>query len=181
METNRAFEVEFYPSVDDYVVIATTVAKTVPVASWHHTFYSYFLFANLLVAPVVLWIFDYFVLGSILFLINLGMVYLFTPLVQSSAFRNHYEHLAGSKEKTIAKVRIDEEGLRHMHEGVEAFWPWEKFNKIEETEDAIYVYFDGNGLAVRKNGFPYREREREFYQFAESKVKQSKPKLIEYT
>jgi len=120
--------------------------------------------------PAFLWLSDYLLAGLIVFILNLGALMFIIPRVNSSGFRKYYEHLIGNREKEIATVRLTDDGLSYAADDAESFWPWKRITNVEETDESIYFYFDGNGCAVRKSGFPYKEDADRFVTFAKEKL-----------
>ena len=109
---------------------------------------------------------DNFVAGIVVFILNLVAVSLILPRVESARYRKYYEALFGNREREIAKVTLTDAGLRYSADGAESFWPWERIRQIEETEDSIFFYCDGNGFGVAKGGFPYQQDAARFLLFA---------------
>ena len=177
--TNNVIEVAFYPSLDDYVHIAAKIAGSVPTNTLTGYAYYLFLFLNTVLFPVFLWISDYLLAGLIVFVLNLGALMLIIPRVNSAGFRKYYEHVFGDREKHVATVTLTDAGLVYVADGAESFLPWKRIETIEETEESIYFYFDGNGFAVRKSGFPYEEDADKFVTFAKHRLLESRTHQLE--
>ena len=177
--TERILEVEFYPAVEDFVHIATSISGKVPTKSVALYAYYVFLFLNTIVFPVFLWSYDYFLFGMGVLLVNLGALLFIVPRANSDGYRKHYQHLIGNREQFVAKVELSDVGLRYSADDGESFWPWKRITSLEETNESIYFYFDGNGFAVRKSGFAYPEDAAVFVAFANEKMKESRLRQLE--
>lgn len=169
---NNEFVVEFYPSVDDYVHIASKVGGSVPNKTVVVYAYYLFLFLNTILFPAFLLFNDFLFAALIVFLINVGTLVFILPRVNSAGFRRYYEHLIGNRENEIAKVTLTQSGLHYVADDGESFWPWRRFSTIEETEASIFFYYDGNGVAVRKSGFAYKDDANSFVAFANRRLQE---------
>lgn len=157
---------EFYPSVDDYVHIASKVGATFPVPTPSLYAYYLFLITNSIVFPAFL-LFNEFILASLVVLVlNIGAVMFIIPRVNADGFRKYYRHVYGGRENRIARVELTGDGVSYFDDESKSFWPWTSITEIEETPDAIFFFFEGNGLAVRKSGFAYLDEQKSFLDFA---------------
>ncbi len=170
-------KVEFHASIDDYVHVADRISASVPEKTSTLYFYYAFLFLNAIIFPVFLWFNQYLLTGLIVFLLNMGALMFLIPRVGSDSNRNYYEHLHGNLENEIATVELGTDGVRYYHDGCETFFSWRKITSVEETEQSIFFYLKGNGFAVRKNGFAYRDQEREFVAFANNLIQTGRSEL----
>lgn len=172
-------KVEFYPSVDDHVHIANRLSSSVPTSTL--TVYSYyaFLFLNTIVFPVFLWFNEYLLAGLIVFLLNILTLMFIVPRANSDSYRKYYEHLYGNRENEIATVELSSAGINYYSDGAETFWPWQRINSIEETDQSIYFFHEGNGFAVSKSGFAYPHDSTEFIDFARNSLTEVRTKQIE--
>ena len=153
---------EFYQSVDDYVHIASKVGATFPVPTVSLYAYYLFLIINSIVFPAFL-LFNEFVLASFVVLVlNIGAVVFIIPRVNVDGFRKYYRHIIGERENRIARVELTGDGVSYFDDESKSFWPWTSITEIEETPDAIFFFYEGNGLAVRKSGFAYLGEQRSF-------------------
>jgi len=158
--------VEFYPSLEDHVHIALRISSSARPKPLTRHAYNFFLTLNAIVFPSFLFFNDYMLLGLVVFGLNLVALLFIVPRVNPDTFRSYYSQLYGHRENKIARVDLTDNGIRYTADGGEGFWPWHRINDIEETDDAIYFYFDGNGFAVRKAGFAYLEEKDAFVEFA---------------
>ena len=166
LANHRSYTVTFYPSVDDHVHIAERVGKAVKVSPWSKIVYQAFLFLNGILFPVFLWFHDYWLLGFLVFAIEVVALLFITGRVNRDSYKDYYSQLYGNREKEIATVDVTEHGITYSSDGGSSFWPWYRFILIEETDDSVYFFYHGNGFAVRKSGFSYKEDAADFLAFA---------------
>lgn len=176
-EENSVYSVEFYPSAEDYAYIATRIGGSVPRSTVASYAYYIFLFLNTIVFPAFLWINDYFLAGLAVLVINIAVVVIITPRLNSDSYLKYYRHLVGSRESKIAKVSLNGDGAFYESEDGYSFWPWRRIEFVEETEESIYFFFEGNGFAVRKSGFPYPEQAKTFIEYSRQNVQRARPQL----
>ncbi|MBK9165189.1 MAG: YcxB family protein [Acidobacteria bacterium] len=163
--------VEFYPKVDDHVYVSLRINTAVkPRAATNYAFQA-FLFINAIAFPAFLLFSGHVVAAAIVFAINFVAFTFILPRANTDHHRDYYQQLFGDREKFPARVEISAEGVAYTSEGGTSFWPWRKIRSIEETNEAIYFFIDGNGFGVQKSGFAYREEERAFYEFALEQVR----------
>lgn len=162
--------VEFYPSVDDYVHIAERVSASIktPPAIQHS--YQIFLFLNAAVFPVFLYFSDYYVAAIFVLAVNIAALSWLIPWFARDGYRAYFEQVIGPREKEIARAELNSEGIRYTSDDGESFLPWRRITAIEETDEAIFFFFAGNGFAVRKSGFAYRGEEDAFKRLARSNL-----------
>ena len=165
--------VEFYPSLDDYIYVSTKLTASIP--STPLTTYSYyaFLLLNTIIFPAFLWLNGYFLGGLFVFVVNMVAVAALMPRVNSDAMRKYYATLFGKREDRIARVELSNDGVIYSANHCYSFWAWECIESVEETEDSILLFSEGNGLGIRKNGFAYQDEQKQFSEFARSQVKGS--------
>ena len=101
------------------------------------------------------------------------------PRVNSDGYRKYYEHLYGNRENQIATVELSSAGIRYWSDGAESFWPWRRINSVEETDESIFFYFDGNGFAVRKSGFAYPDESVTFVNFAQGHLSEARNQQLQ--
>ena len=154
--------VEFYPSVDDYVHISLKVSGSTRPSTVSLYAYQAFLFINAIVFPAFLLFAGYVTAAFVVFVLNAAAVLLLVPRVNADSFKEYYEQIIGDREKSVARVALSPEGVRYTADGGESFMPWHRITDIEETAEAIYFFFAGNGFGVRKSGFAYKEDEKLF-------------------
>ena len=164
------FAVEFYPSIDDQVHVSTRIGRAVK-KTWMTYLYDLFLILNAVVFPVFLIFNDNLLVGLAVFGANLLVVMFLVPKVNADAGRKFYEKIYGEREKHLARAELSDEGLLYTADGCYSFFTWRRIDLIEETEEAIFFYLDGNGFGIRKNGFPYREQQNAFVEFAYAQVR----------
>jgi hypothetical protein len=160
--------VEFHPSVDDYVHIANRVAasiKTPPVIRYA---YQFFLFINAVGFPAFLWLNEYYIAGILILAVNIAALSWLIPWFTRGGHRAYFEQVIGPRESEIARVELNSKGIRYSSDDGESFFPWRRITAIEETDDAIFFFFSGNGFAVRKSGFAYRGEQDAFTRLARS-------------
>ena len=72
-------------------------------------------------------------------------------------------------------VQALEEGLSFNQRGVRVIYAWSQFERLEESEDALYFFFKDHACtAVRKRGFESTEMKDEFLKQAESYIHRSR-------
>ena len=174
-----SYYVEFYPSTDDYIHIALKTSQSVPTPAPLKLAYQAFLIINAVGFPVFLWLNEFFVAGFILLAMNLVAVSWLIPWFMSGGLRKYYEHTVGPRENKIARVEITREGINYWADDAEAFWPWRRITSIEETDEAIFFFFPGNGVAVRKSGFAYHEEQVDFVNAAHRYLDDSRMMKLE--
>lgn len=163
--------VEFYPTVDDQVYVSLQINNAVkPKAATNYAFQA-FLFINAIAFPAYLLFSGYVVATAIVFAINFVAFTFILPRANTDHHRDYYQQLFGDREKYPARVELTTEGVNYSAEGGTSFWPWRKIRGIEETNEAIYFFIDGNGFGVQKSGFAYREEERAFFEFAQEQMR----------
>ena len=176
--TNEKLEVEFFLSVDDFVHIALKVNSSVQPNTLTTYAYYFFLISNVILFPVFLWLGDYFVLGAIVFALNVAAVTYLIPKLNADGYREYYRQLIGDREDHPATVELSVEGINYVADEGQCFWPWKRITEIEETPESIYFYFEGNGIAVRKTGFAYFEQQEVFTRFARHQLENHRPREI---
>ena len=174
-----SYSVEFYPSTDDYVHIALKTSASVPTPALIKIGYKAFLIINAVGFPTFLWLNEFFLAGFLLFGLNLVALAWVIPWFAAGGLRRYYEHTVGSREKHVARVDLTPEGINYSADDAELFWPWRRITSIEETDESIYFYFPGNGIAVRKSGFAYHEEQVEFLKAAHGFLSSSRRERLE--
>lgn len=169
--TDARHSVEFYPTVDDQVYVSLRINDAVNPKAITTYAYQAFLFINAIAFPAFLLFSGYPLAAAVLFVLNVAAVTLIIPRASSDNLRAYYEQIIGDREKFPARIELTPEGVNYSAEGGTSFWPWRKIRAIEETDDAIYFFIDGNGFGVQKSGFAYREEERAFFEFAQEQVR----------
>ena len=164
---NDSYSVEFYPSTDDYVHIALKTNRSVPSSGPLKVAYQAFLIMNAVGFPAFLWFNDFILAGLLLAGLNVLAIAWLIPAFTAASLRRYYEHNVGSRESKIARVEITREGISYWADEAEASWPWRRITSIEETDETIFFYFAGNGIAVRKSGFAYHEDQVDFVNAAQ--------------
>jgi len=165
--TSDSYSVEFYPSTDDYVHIALKTTQSVPTPTAIKFAYQTFLVINAVGFPAFLWFNDFFLIGFLLLGINVATLAWVIPWFTAGSLRRYYEHTVGPRENKIARVELTPAGISYWADDAEVFWPWRRITSIEETDDSIFFYFPGNGLAVRKSGFAYHDQQVAFVRAAQ--------------
>ena len=177
IEVSKPITVEFYPSLDDYAYVATSIhnrALSPPI--YKYATYA-FLLVNLIAFPAYLFFTLHLFAGVFIFVLNFVIVNIFLPQLLRSSVRDFYERHIPERENKIAVVELSESGVRYWQDDIETYYAWKRFTNIEETADSIFFFYSGNGFGVRKSGFAYRQLERDFYTFAYSKIVPSRPQI----
>ncbi|HKP69289.1 MAG TPA: YcxB family protein [Pyrinomonadaceae bacterium] len=174
-----SYSVEFFPSTDDYVHIALKTSQAVPTPTPIKFAYQSFLVFNAVGFPAFLWFNEFFLMGILLLAVNIAALGWVIPWFMASGLRKYYEHTIGPRENTVALVELSSQGITYWADDAEAFWPWRKFTSIEETDETIFFYFHGNGIAVRKSGFAYHEQEVAFIRAANLYLEASRPPQLD--
>ena len=170
-----SYSVEFYPSTDDYVHIALKTSESVPTPTPIKFAYQTFLVINAIGFPAFLWFNEFFLAGLLLLGINITALAWVIPWSTAAGLRKYYEHMVGHRENKIARVEISRAGISYWAEDGEGFYPWHRITSIDETDEAIFFFFPGNGLAVRKSGFAYHDDELDFLRTARGYLEASHP------
>ena len=170
--------VEFYPSADDYAYIASKISRSVPVPLLIKYSTQAFLILNAVCFPVFLWFNEYLMAAVVVTALNVMMLTWIIPWIGSAGLRNYYDHVFGTREKNVARVELTSDGILYSANGAETFWPWRRINAVEDTDDSIYFFFDGSGVAVRKSGFAYHDQQTAFLRFARDHFKTARTKEI---
>ena len=165
-----SLSVEFYPSVDDYVHIAERVSSSIKTPTLIQYAYQFFLFVNAAAFPAFLWFSEYYIAGILILAINIAALSWLIPWFARDGYRAYFEQVIGPREREIARAELNSEGIRYTSDDGESFLPWRRITAIEETDDAIFFFFAGNGFAVRKSGFAYRGEQEAFTRLARSNV-----------
>lgn len=169
--TDAVHVVEFYPSLDDYIYICTKLTESTPATPATTYAYHAVLFVNAIVFPAFLWLNGYFVGGFVVFGAHVGAFLALVPIVDSDRIRKYYASVFGERENRIARVELSNAGLLYSANDCYLFWTWESIESVEETEDSIIFFSEGNGLGVRKSGFAYQDEQKQFSDFANSRMK----------
>lgn len=173
------FSVEFYPSIDDYVYIATKFGNTSekPISLY---FYQAFLLVNCIGLPAFLIFSGYVFTGLVVFVLDFVALAFIIPKVNKDTSRSYFEKTYGAREQRRAQVDLFDHGLLYTADKCYSFWTWEKIEAIEETAEAIIFYLEGNGVSVRKSGFAYGEQSKLFLDFSRDRFESEKSqKLIQ--
>ena len=167
------YRIEFYPSIEDFVHVSARINDSAykPAAS-SYLFYT-FLLMNGIVFPVYLFLSDQFLAGVAVFVLNLAALLFLMPKVNPDAYRKYYESLYGDRDEHIATVELTQDGIGYSSDDAEMFWYWGRIKSIEETDNSIFFFDKCNGFGVRKNGFPYREQEIAFIDFARERIERA--------
>lgn len=171
---HNSYTVTFYPSVDDHVHVAERIGNAVKVSPWSIYAYQAFLFLNGILFPVFLWFNDYWLLGIIVFAIEVLALLFITGRVGRDSYKDYYSQLYGNRESEIATVEVNESGITYSSDGGYSFWPWYRLTLIEETEKSVYFFYHGNGFAVRKSGFSYKEDAVAFVAFSRTSLERAR-------
>jgi hypothetical protein len=174
-----SLEVEFYPSVEDYVHIGSRVTASVGTPATIQYIYQGFLFINAVGFPAFLWFNNYYLIGIVIAVLNIAALAWLIPWSIRDGYRAYYEQVIGPREKEIARVKLNSAGIRYTSDNGETFLPWQRITAIEETDDAIFFFFAGNGLAVRKSGFAYRGEQDAFTRFARANLDSARNPQLE--
>jgi hypothetical protein len=163
-------KVSFYPSTDDYAHIAEQINKSAKFPKTSQYALFAFLSLNLMGLPLTLWYFDLVFAGMAVFLASLIFAFLFLPALLKADYRNYYRSMFTSMENEVAEVELTDEGIWCRHSGDHSFHNWKNIKRIEESKQAIFFFFENNGLAVNKTGFGYDAEKDRFLTFAKSHV-----------
>lgn len=164
-------KVSFYPVTDDYAYIAEQVNKAYKFPTRAQYALNVFLALNFAGLPAVLWYFDQFIAGLVVFVVNLLFAVFFLPSVLSADYKRYFRLLFGDSENEVAEVELTEDGVWCRHSDSSSFTSWKKITRLEETKNSIYFFLDHSGVAVSKSGFGYDEEKNRFLSFAKSHVK----------
>lgn len=176
---SNSLQVEFFPSADDYAYIASRISNSVPRPSAVRYAYQAFLLVNAIVFPAFLWFLEYYLVGFLILVLNAILLRVVLPWMGSVGLKSFYEHTFGDRERHVVNVELNSEGIEYASENGTLFLPWRRVVSIEENDDALFFFFEGNGIAVRKSGFAYREAQVEFLNFARHCMAESKNNLLE--
>jgi hypothetical protein len=163
--------VEFYPSIDDHVYVSLRIGEAAVVKTWSTHLYNLFLLANAIAIPAFLLLIEYKLAAALIFLGNLIAVLFLVPRVNADSNRKFYEKIYGNRENKIARADLRKDGLFYSADGCYSFFAWHRIERIEESDEAIYFFVDGNGFGIRKNGFPYLEAQKAFLGFARENIR----------
>ena len=170
--------VEFYPTLDDFVHISLRIGEKASTTALTTLAYQLFLVVNAIGFPAFLLFSELYLLAVLLFITNLVLLFFIIPRVNSDAARNYYQRLMGTREKEIARVELSDAGILYTADEGVSFLPWRRITHMEETETSIYFYFEGNGFAIQKSGFPYVDEQLSFVNFAKTQVAGSHQSVI---
>ncbi len=170
-ELASSYKVSFYPSTDDYAYIAQKVSSAQEFPKLGQYGLQAFLAVNMFALPLVLWYFDQFLVGLIVFALELLFSIAILPSLMTSDFKQHYRTIYSGVEKDLLEVELTDEGLWCRHPATKVFVEWSEVKRIEETKSSIYFFFDHNGMVVAKSGFAYDDEKNRFLSFAKRHVK----------
>ena len=169
--SNEIYEVEFYPSLDDFIHVAARTNKTAG-SSKILTYTTYaFLIVNMILFPAYLWMNDYFFVGLCIFALNMITFVVVLPKLSSASNKVAFSKMYGFREKELAFVRLNDSGLEYSSDEASTFFPWRRMTGFEETEDSLFIYVQAGGFGIRKSGFAYREEMERFKDFALKNIK----------
>ena len=172
---NAIHSVEFFPALDDYLYVSTKLSNATSSTPATTYLYYTFLFVNAIAFPAFLWLDGDFAAGLAVFVVNLVAVLSLLPRVNTNALRTYYATLFGNRENEIARVELSQEGILYFSDGSHSFWEWHRIVAVEETQESIFFFLEGNGFGVRREGFAYRDDEKLFLAFVSEHVDQAHP------
>lgn len=105
-----------------------------------------------LLAPLILFYLEYFLIGILVFAINLGVVFLNNHLFASNS-KNSYSKCFPNLETTDTTIEVNEKGLICEFEGISTFVPWRSIHAIVENRTDITFATTPYCLYVPKRAF----------------------------
>ena len=97
-------EVEFYPSVDDYVHIAQRVSSSIGTPHAVKYAYQIFLILNTIGFPAFLWLNEYYLPGLLIAAINVAALSWLIPWFAREGYRDYFKQVVGPREAEVARV-----------------------------------------------------------------------------
>jgi hypothetical protein len=163
--------VEFHPAIDDYVYIVQSRAKeSASRTSLGKFSLQTFFLVNSVGLPAALLIFGHPVLALELLAINLSLLLLFLPSVFRYDYRRYFRNAYGPDfENELIRVELTEDGIVVRHLDDVGFYSWSGVKSIGETTESLFIHLRSSTIPIRKSGFPYREAQQAFVNFARSR------------
>ena len=169
-ELAAPLKVSFYPSTDDLAHISEKINRSYKLPSRANQGLQAFLAFNLVGMPAVLWFFDAYLVGFLVFAINVVVAVSFLPALRRMDYRQYFRAMFGNIENEVVEVELTDEGVWCRRSDDYSFHAWKSIKLLEETKEAIYFFFDHNGIAVAKTGFAYDEEKDLFLAMAKKHV-----------
>ena len=170
-ELAAPIKVSFYPNTDDLAHISEKINRSYKIPSRANQALQAFLVFNLVGMPAVLWFFDALLVGFLVFTINVVVALAFLPALRRLDYRQYFRAMFGNIENEVVEVELTDEGVWCRRSDDHSFHAWKSIKLLEETKEAIYFFFDHNGIAVAKTGFAYDEEKDLFLARAKKYVK----------
>ena len=170
-ELDLPLKVRFYPTTDDLAYITQKIHNSRKLGTRSQLALQGFLVTNLVALPAIFLFLDAWLIGLAALAINALFVIGFLPALLTSDYRTYFREMFGSIEDDIVEVELTDEGIWCRHSGNISFFPWANITLVEETKQAIYFFYEHNGMAVAKTGFAYDEEKDRFLAFAKTRVR----------
>ncbi len=116
-----SFRVEFYPSIDDYVHVATRLNRAVSDSHFYISSWYIFVLVNVISFPAYLFISGHVVAGALIFGVNILFLIFFPSGRNKLTYQKFYNELIGDREKSVATVEISDEELPYPQDNGEHF------------------------------------------------------------
>lgn len=156
-ELATPLKVSFYPNTDDLAHISERINRSYRLPSKANQALQAFVVFNLVGMPAVLWFFDAFFVGIAIFLVNVVVALALLPALRRVDYRQYFRAMFSNIEDDLVEVELTDEGVWCRRADDHSFHSWKSIKLLEETKDAIYFFFEHNGIAVAKTGFAYDE------------------------
>lgn len=163
--------VEFKPSIDALATLAETHPESEKVSRATTWGLQAFVWLNMLVVPAILFYGDMPRPAIAVFIFNAAITIFVLPLLRKSDLKRYYARHFPEFESEHLRVELHRSGVVYRYQEDTAFYSWENFIQLTETESSLLFYMKaGNGFAVSKSGFEYDHEIEEFLSFTQNYV-----------
>jgi hypothetical protein len=158
-------------SIEDCVFVANYINEQNPVQAnpWVKLYYFY-IFANGIAFPALLFYFDYSLAGMAVFLINLFFLNIVADKIKNESYKAYYRHLFLESEFRETEVELLESGVSCKSVEGDTFFYWHNFRKVLETSERIYLFTRTTGVIINKNSFELETQLDTFLAFTKARI-----------
>jgi len=164
-----AYAVEFYPSYDELVKVATIHADAANMPQLTKLALQVFFAIHTVAVPLILFYLDELIWAAVAFAINVAFSVFVLPYISRVDYRRHFESTCPSYEQELYRVKLRSNGIICEQHGDFGFVSWGSVKSVHETDDSIIVLFrGGNGVGIANKSFADDEQRRKFLNYAVS-------------
>jgi hypothetical protein len=170
---NTSIDVEFNPSIEDYVYLASNRnASRRSITPWTKFILQTFYVINAIGLPATLFLFGRPILAIIFFALNLFLAGFLLSATVRFDYRRYFRSLYGDEFETeVVRVELTRDGVHMTHDCNSSFHRWRSILSIEETTESIYLHLRAGAITIRKSGFAFEEEKKRFLIFASERLR----------